>query len=96
MKGMTSTWRRPAGGAVEPVGKQHVGVLDEADFDAPVGVAFAPLGGEMLDFLVAVAVARAVADQQDGSVVMSMGSPVGVPCVHFFRCAIRGLCGSGG
>ena len=58
-----------AGGLVEAGVEQHLGVLDEAGLDAPGGVAFAPLGGEAEDLGVAVAVAGAVAHQQDGGVV---------------------------
>jgi hypothetical protein len=38
---------RAPGGAVEALVEQHLGMLDEADLDAPVRVAFAPLGGEI-------------------------------------------------
>jgi hypothetical protein len=46
-------------------------VLDEADLDPPLGMTFAPLGGEMQDFLVALAVARTVADEQEGCFISS-------------------------
>ena len=58
-----------AGGAVEAAFEEHVGVLDEAGFDAPRRVTLAPLGGEVEDLGVAVPIAGAVADQQDGNVV---------------------------
>lgn len=48
--------------AIEPFVEQYVGMLDEAHFDAPRRVALTPLRGKVQDFLVAVAVARTVAD----------------------------------
>ena len=54
------------GRAFEAVGKQHLGVLDEADDDTPVGMARAPEFGKGLDLVVALAFARAVADEEDG------------------------------
>ena len=58
----------PAGalrGAFETVGKQDVGVLDETDEDAPVGMAHAPEFGEGLDLGVALALARTVANEEN-------------------------------
>ena len=60
---------RPPGGTVQALVEQHLGMLDEAGLDAPGGVTLAPLGGEVEDLGVAVAVAGAVAHQQDGGVV---------------------------
>jgi hypothetical protein len=79
MKGMTSTLRRHAQPGRDLHRQQHFGVLDEADLDPPVGVTFAPLGGEMQGFLVAVAVARAVADEEEGGFIShdSSRSPCG-------------------
>src|SRR5690606_31992151 len=57
------------GGAIQAFIEQHVGMLDEAGFDVPVGVALTPLSGEMQDLLVALAIARAVADEEDGGIV---------------------------
>jgi hypothetical protein len=67
-----------ARGAVEALVEQHVGVLDEADLDAPAGMALAPLRGEVQDLLVALAVARAVADEEEDGVVHA-DSPVAMP-----------------
>jgi len=69
---------RAVRGTVEPRVEQHVRMLDEAGLDAPAGVAIAPLGGEMQDLLVALAIARAVADEEDGCVVHA-DSPLGRP-----------------
>ena len=40
--------------------------LDEAHLDIPAGLACAPLGHKAVDFVVALRLARAVADEQDG------------------------------
>ena len=67
-----------ARGAVEALVEQHVGVLDEAGLDAPAGMALAPLRGEVQDLLVALALARAVADEEEDGVVHA-DSPVAMP-----------------
>ncbi len=60
---------RIARGTVEPFVKQHFSMFDEANLDPPFRVALAPLCGKMQDFLVAFAVARAVADEEKTGVV---------------------------
>ena len=76
-------------GAVEAFVEEHVGVLDEAGLDAPGGVAVAPLGGEVEDLGVAVAVAGAVAHQQDGGVVHAGFSGAGTVALRK-RCVKAG------
>jgi hypothetical protein len=57
MKGMQQHAPGVTGRPVETVVEQHLGVLDETDLDPPVGMALAPLGGEMQGFPVAISVA---------------------------------------
>ena len=55
---------RAFGGTIQAFVDQHHGVLDEADLDPPGRVALAPLGGKMQYLLVALVIARTVADEQ--------------------------------
>ena len=54
------------GGQQQAVVQARWRELDEAHLDAPAGPAFAPLAHEGMDFVVALGLARAVADQQHG------------------------------
>src|SRR5574343_921702 len=60
-------------GPVEAFAEQHVGVLDEADLDAPVRVAGTPLLREVQGFLITLAAARTVADKEKGGVMVHAG-----------------------
>jgi hypothetical protein len=55
-------------GGDQPVVQRRRRELDEADLDAPVRLAFAPLAHELADLGITGFLARTVADEQDGVV----------------------------
>ena len=50
---------------LKTIGDEHVGVFDETDDDAPIGMALTPERGEFFDLVVTRAFARTVADKEN-------------------------------